>query len=30
MDTNLMLKFLCNLSENNNREWFADHKKERQ
>ncbi|MDE6211505.1 MAG: DUF2461 domain-containing protein [Clostridia bacterium] len=30
MDTKLMLKFLNNLSENNNREWFADHKKERQ
>lgn len=25
-----MLDFLSNLSENNNREWFADHKKERQ
>lgn len=30
MDTKLMLQFLSDLSENNNREWFADHKKERQ
>lgn len=30
MNTKLMLQFLGDLSDNNNREWFAEHKKERQ
>jgi len=30
MDTKIMLDFLRELSENNNREWFAEHKKQRQ
>lgn len=30
MDTKIMLDFLRELSENNNREWFAEHKEQRQ